>query len=65
MPLYGIHIPTLRTVVHVLMIIIAPSKLIVLTRNVFKKKTGRRIFDGEFNYRLIEIRNNGERLNEI
>ena len=35
------------------------------TRNVFKKKTGRRIMDGEFHYRLIEISYNSERPNDI
>ncbi len=35
------------------------------TRNVFKKKTGRRIMGGEFHYRLIEISYNSERPNNI
>ena len=35
------------------------------TRNVFKKKTGRRIIDGEFHYRLEEISYNSDRPNDI
>ena len=39
--------------------------LLCWTRNVFKKKTGRRIMDGIFYYRLIEISYNSDRPNNI
>ncbi len=36
-----------------------------ITRNVFKNKTGRRIMDGEFYYRLMNISYSSERPNHI
>ena len=39
------------------------KSILLGTRNVFKKKTSRRIIDGEFYYRLIEISYNTERPN--
>ncbi len=39
--------------------------MIKRTRNVFKKKTGLRIMDEEFHYRLTEISYNSERPKNI